>query len=67
MIFFKNLIDRSEIKIPLLNNSENALAKYCNNKILEEFLVKCLTDPNLNTYVIKPEKVLRNILSKESN
>ena len=35
--------------------------------ILEEFLVKCLTDPNLNIYVIKPEKVLRNILSKESN
>ena len=50
-----------------MNNSENALAKYCNDNILEEFLVKCLTDPNLNIYVIKPEKVLRNILSKESN
>ena len=64
MMSFKNLIDRSEIKIPLLNNSENALV---NDKILEEFLVKCLTDPNLNIYVIKTEKVLRNILSKESN
>ena len=81
MIFFKNLIDRSEIKIPLFNNSENALVKYelqnelhysslvkySNDKILEEFLVKCLTDPNLNRYVIKTEKVLRNILSKDSN
>lgn len=67
MMFFKNLIDRNEIKIPLLNNSENTLVKYSNDKILEEFLVKCLTDPNLNRYVIKTEKILRIILSKESN
>jgi hypothetical protein len=67
MIFFKNLIDRNEIKIPLLENSENTLVKYSNDKILEEFLVKCLTDPNLNRYVIKTEKVLRNLLTKETN
>ena len=67
MIFFKNLIDRNEIKIPLLENSENTLVKYSNDKILEEFLVKCLTYPNLNRYVIKTEKVLRNLLTKETN